>query len=55
MSSISQFSTDAKFADETALLQGLVAQAALDGRARRAITARAADLVRRIRAEAGPR
>jgi len=54
MSSISQFSTDAKFADEAALLQGLVAQAALDGRARRAITARAADLVRRIRAEARP-
>lgn len=54
MSSISQFSTDAKFADEAGLLRGLVAQAALDGDARRAITARAADLVRRIRAEARP-
>ncbi|RJL19949.1 hypothetical protein [Paracoccus siganidrum] len=45
------FSTQAKFADEAALLAGLVAQAGLDGAARAAIAARAAGLVRRIRAE----
>ncbi|SEH91261.1 bifunctional proline dehydrogenase/L-glutamate gamma-semialdehyde dehydrogenase PutA [Paracoccus alkenifer] len=54
MSSISQFGTDAKFADEAGLLRGLVAQAALSPADRAAITARAADLVRRIRAEAKP-
>ncbi|RJL12336.1 bifunctional proline dehydrogenase/L-glutamate gamma-semialdehyde dehydrogenase PutA [Paracoccus siganidrum] len=48
------FSTQAKFADEAALLAGLVAQAGLDGAARAAIAARAAGLVRRIRAEAKP-
>ena len=48
------FSTEAKFADEAALLDRLVAQAALSPAARAQITARAADLVRRIRAEAKP-
>ena len=48
------FSPQAKFADEAALLTGLVAQAQLDAGQRAAITARAADLVRRIRAEAKP-
>ena len=48
------FSTKAKFADEAALLDRLVAQAALSPAARAQITARAADLVRRIRAEAKP-
>ncbi|SIQ82642.1 L-proline dehydrogenase /delta-1-pyrroline-5-carboxylate dehydrogenase [Paracoccus thiocyanatus] len=48
------FSTQAKFADEAELLQGLVVQAGLDAGARAAITARAAGLVRRIRAEASP-
>jgi RHH-type proline utilization regulon transcriptional repressor/proline dehydrogenase/delta 1-pyrroline-5-carboxylate dehydrogenase len=56
MSSVSPqvFSMQAKFADEAALLQGLVAQAGLDAGQRVAITARAAELVRRIRAEAKP-
>ncbi|MFH5773460.1 bifunctional proline dehydrogenase/L-glutamate gamma-semialdehyde dehydrogenase PutA [Paracoccus sp. NGMCC 1.201697] len=48
------FSTDAKFADEAALLTGLVQQAGLDADTRAAITTRAADLVRRIRVEAKP-
>ncbi|WP_199259287.1 bifunctional proline dehydrogenase/L-glutamate gamma-semialdehyde dehydrogenase PutA [Paracoccus binzhouensis] len=48
------FPAQAKFADEAALLQGLVAQAALDPGARAAISARAALLVRRIRDEARP-
>ena len=48
------FSTEAKFADEAALLDRLVAEAALSPAARAQITARAADLVRRIRAEAKP-
>ncbi|MTH64319.1 bifunctional proline dehydrogenase/L-glutamate gamma-semialdehyde dehydrogenase PutA [Paracoccus shanxieyensis] len=48
------FSTAAKFADEAGLLQALVAQAGLDQGQRKAIAARAADLVRRIRAEARP-
>ncbi|MFC3629464.1 bifunctional proline dehydrogenase/L-glutamate gamma-semialdehyde dehydrogenase PutA [Paracoccus angustae] len=56
MSSVSPsvFSTQAKFADEARLLERLVAQAALSPDARAVITARAADLVRRIRAEARP-
>ncbi|WP_062564062.1 bifunctional proline dehydrogenase/L-glutamate gamma-semialdehyde dehydrogenase PutA [Paracoccus aminovorans] len=56
MSSVSTqvFSCQAKFADESALLQGLVAQAGLDAGQRAAVTRRAADLVRRIRAEAKP-
>lgn len=48
------FSTKAKFADEAALLNALVVQAGLDDGQRTAITARAADLVRRIRVEARP-
>ncbi|RDD71495.1 bifunctional proline dehydrogenase/L-glutamate gamma-semialdehyde dehydrogenase PutA [Paracoccus versutus] len=48
------FSTQAKFADEAELLNRLVAQAALSPEARAAITGRAAELVRRIRAEAKP-
>ncbi len=48
------FSTQAKFADEAALLADLIAQADLPADTRRAITLRAADLVRRIRAEAKP-
>ncbi|WEF25333.1 bifunctional proline dehydrogenase/L-glutamate gamma-semialdehyde dehydrogenase PutA [Paracoccus sp. S3-43] len=56
MSSVSPsvFSTQAKFADEAQLLDRLTAQAAVSADARAAITARAADLVRRIRAEARP-
>ncbi|QIR84442.1 bifunctional proline dehydrogenase/L-glutamate gamma-semialdehyde dehydrogenase PutA [Paracoccus sp. AK26] len=50
----SVFSTQAKFADEAQLLEHLTAQAGLQPAARAAITARAADLVRRIRAEARP-
>ncbi|MTD98929.1 bifunctional proline dehydrogenase/L-glutamate gamma-semialdehyde dehydrogenase PutA [Paracoccus sp. YIM 132242] len=48
------FSTTAKFADEAQLLERLAAAAALSPDRRAAITARAADLVRRIRAEARP-
>lgn len=48
------FSTEAKFADEAALLDRLIAQAGLPAERRAAISARAADLVRRIRAEARP-
>ena len=48
------FSTSAKYADEAALLDALVVQAGLGAEARRAITARAAALVRRIRSEAKP-
>ncbi|WP_294929085.1 bifunctional proline dehydrogenase/L-glutamate gamma-semialdehyde dehydrogenase PutA [uncultured Paracoccus sp.] len=51
---LSEFSTQAKFADERALLDRLIADAALSPEARAAITARAAGLVRRIRAEAKP-
>ena len=43
-----------KFADEAAVLERLVAQAHLDSDTRRAISQRAATLVRRIRAEASP-
>jgi RHH-type transcriptional regulator, proline utilization regulon repressor / proline dehydrogenase / delta 1-pyrroline-5-carboxylate dehydrogenase len=50
----SVFSTQAKFADEAQLLEHLTDQAGLQPAARAAITARAADLVRRIRAEARP-
>src|SRR5687768_8667956 len=48
------FSTSAKFAEEGPLLERLAASAALSPEARAAISARAADLVRRIRAEARP-
>ncbi|WP_449041759.1 bifunctional proline dehydrogenase/L-glutamate gamma-semialdehyde dehydrogenase PutA [Paracoccus sp. (in: a-proteobacteria)] len=48
------FTTQAKFADEAELLATLAAQAQLDPGQRRAISARAAELVRRIRAEARP-
>ena len=48
------FSTEAKFADEARLLERLADQAALSADARAAIAARAAGLVRRIRAEAKP-
>ncbi|MDP5307256.1 bifunctional proline dehydrogenase/L-glutamate gamma-semialdehyde dehydrogenase PutA [Paracoccus spongiarum] len=51
---LSAFTTDAKFRPEDNLLPELVAQAGLDEKARAAITARAADLVRRIRSEAKP-
>ena len=56
MSSVSPrlFSTQAKFADEAGLLERLAAQAALSPAQRAAIGTRAADLVRRIRAEARP-
>lgn len=56
MSSVSPsvFSTQAKFADEAQLLERLTAGADLSPDARAAITTRAADLVRRIRAEARP-
>ncbi|NHB77028.1 bifunctional proline dehydrogenase/L-glutamate gamma-semialdehyde dehydrogenase PutA [Rhodobacter calidifons] len=46
--------TTGTLTDETALVQRLVAEAALDAPARAAIVARAADLVRRIRAGARP-
>ncbi|SIS91395.1 bifunctional proline dehydrogenase/L-glutamate gamma-semialdehyde dehydrogenase PutA [Paracoccus saliphilus] len=48
------FSPDAKFRPQDALLQELVAQAALSETDRERITRRAADLVRRIRTEAKP-
>ncbi|SNR59748.1 bifunctional proline dehydrogenase/L-glutamate gamma-semialdehyde dehydrogenase PutA [Paracoccus sediminis] len=48
------FSTQAKFADEGRLLHDLAVQAGLDADRRAAISARAADLVRRIRARARP-
>ena len=51
---LSALTHDAKFADEAALLQRLVAETALDAAARARIAARAADLVARIRAEAKP-
>ncbi|WP_103172736.1 bifunctional proline dehydrogenase/L-glutamate gamma-semialdehyde dehydrogenase PutA [Paracoccus sp. SY] len=56
MSSVSPsvFSTQAKFADERQLLERLAEQAALSPQTRAAISDRAADLVRRIRAEARP-
>jgi RHH-type proline utilization regulon transcriptional repressor/proline dehydrogenase/delta 1-pyrroline-5-carboxylate dehydrogenase len=44
----------ASLTDETALVQRLAAEAALDARARAAIVAEGADLVRRIRASARP-
>lgn len=46
--------TTATLADETALVQRLVAEAALDAPARAAIVAQGAELVRRIRASAKP-
>ena len=51
---LTAFDADAKFQSESALLDRLVAEAALSPGARAAITARAAELVRRIRAEAKP-
>ncbi|HHW33158.1 MAG TPA: bifunctional proline dehydrogenase/L-glutamate gamma-semialdehyde dehydrogenase PutA [Paracoccus solventivorans] len=48
------FTTQAKFADEAELLATLAQMAQLDSGQRRAISARAAELVRRIRAEARP-
>ncbi|WP_313348766.1 bifunctional proline dehydrogenase/L-glutamate gamma-semialdehyde dehydrogenase PutA [Paracoccus sp. (in: a-proteobacteria)] len=51
---LSALDLDAKFQPEGPLLERLIAQAALTPQARAAITARAADLVRRIRAEAKP-
>ncbi|KGJ04019.1 L-proline dehydrogenase /delta-1-pyrroline-5-carboxylate dehydrogenase [Paracoccus halophilus] len=53
-STLAALGPDAKFQSEAALLDRLVAEAALDAGARAAITARAADLVRRIRSEAKP-
>ena len=51
---LSAFDLDAKFQPEHLLLDRLVAEAALSVPQRAAITARAADLVRRIRAESRP-
>jgi len=51
---LAAFTTAAKFRDERALLDELVAEAALSPEARARISARAADLVRRIRAVARP-
>ncbi len=51
---LSALDLDAKFQPEGPLLDRLVAEAALSAGERAAITARAADLVRRIRAEAKP-
>ena len=51
---LSALDLDAKFQPEGPLLDSLVAEAALTPGERAAITARAADLVRRIRAEAKP-
>ena len=48
------FTTEAKFADEAGLLAALVGQARLGDDERAAISARAAGLVRRIRAESHP-
>ncbi len=50
----SLFTTEAKFADEAALLERLVAQTGLSSAARAAMSERAADLVRRIRADSQP-
>ena len=50
----SLFTTEAKFADEAALLQQLVSQAGLNAEARAAMSARAADLVRSIRTDSQP-
>ncbi|SEN48959.1 L-proline dehydrogenase /delta-1-pyrroline-5-carboxylate dehydrogenase [Paracoccus alcaliphilus] len=50
----SDLGSDAKFAPEAALIDQLVAQAALSPDARARISDRAADLVRRIRKEARP-
>ena len=54
MSDFSHFTLAAKFANEQACLDQLVAQAALPEAARQKISARAADLVSRIRTEARP-
>ena len=54
MTDLSHFDLSAKFAPESALLDQLVAEAALDPALRDRITAKGADLVRRIRAEAKP-
>jgi len=51
---LSALDLEAKFQPEAALLQRLSAEAALSDAQRAAITARAADLVRRIRSEAKP-
>ncbi|MDB6453695.1 bifunctional proline dehydrogenase/L-glutamate gamma-semialdehyde dehydrogenase PutA [Falsirhodobacter sp. 20TX0035] len=50
----SVFSAHAKFQDEATLLRELTARTGLSGAQRAAISARGADLVRRIRAEAKP-
>ena len=54
MTDLSHFTLNAKFHDEAALLDRLVAEAALDQGLRARITAKGADLVRRIRSEAKP-
>lgn len=54
MTQLADLGLAAKFQDETLLLDRLVAEAALSAQSRAAITARGADLVRRIRAEAKP-
>ncbi|MDB6178088.1 bifunctional proline dehydrogenase/L-glutamate gamma-semialdehyde dehydrogenase PutA [Paracoccus sp. Z330] len=51
---LSAFTTDAKFRDEATLVQSLISSADLTDDTRRQISARAADLVRRIRSEAKP-
>ncbi|MDO5612490.1 MAG: bifunctional proline dehydrogenase/L-glutamate gamma-semialdehyde dehydrogenase PutA [Paracoccus sp. (in: a-proteobacteria)] len=54
MTDLAAFTLDAKFRDEPALLDDLIARAALPADLRARISARGADLVRRIRAEAKP-
>ena len=54
MTDLSRFDLDAKFCSEAALLDRLVAEAALDDATRQRISAKGADLVRRIRSEAKP-
>ena len=54
MTQLADLGLAAKFQDEAQLLDRLVAEAALSQASRDAITARGADLVRRIRAEAKP-
>ncbi|MDO5631858.1 MAG: bifunctional proline dehydrogenase/L-glutamate gamma-semialdehyde dehydrogenase PutA [Paracoccus sp. (in: a-proteobacteria)] len=54
MTDLAAFTCDAKFRDETSLLDDLIAHAALSADQRARMSARGADLVRRIRAEAKP-
>ena len=54
MSDLSLFDLNAKFRPEAELLDRLVSEAALDSALRKRVTAKGADLVRRIRGEAKP-